>query len=103
MRHRNLERLMYEWQAVLSLRDWEIDLVLEQDEDEPDAHGTVDYDINERTATIHVRPRVKDPELVLVHELLHLIFAPFTADLTSIYEEQAIESLSKALVALKRN
>jgi len=101
MRFRTLERLMYEWQAVLSLRDWEIELILGVDEDEPEASGTVDYDIHERTATIHIRPRVNNQEVVLVHELLHIVFAPLTADTTGVLEEQAVESLSKAFVALK--
>lgn len=102
MRRRELERLMIEWQGCLRLLDWELDLLLEADEDVPTAYGTIDYDIAERSATIRIRPRQEDPELTLVHELLHLWVEPLTTVAEEFYLEQAVEALSRALVGLKR-
>ena len=91
---------MLEWQGALNLLDWDVDLLLEKDEDEPDAQATVDMELHERTATVRIKPRQPDPELLVVHELLHLTIAVAKSSKTG--EEWAVESLSKALLELKR-
>lgn len=103
MRKRDLERLLIEWQVALRLADWEIDFHVGRDPDIKDAQGTCVYDVNERTATIFVDPKSPDPELTVVHELCHLWTGPLCGRSTAkVYEEQAVESVSKTLVDLKR-
>lgn len=51
-------------------------------------------------------PWPQDQEQSLVHELLHLHFAPFRADdgtLENVAQEQAIDAIARALVELKRD
>ncbi len=55
----------------------------------------------------HKRAQPYDMEVVLVHELLHLHFAPIdnckpTDDLEEIMLERAIEHIAKALIETKR-
>jgi hypothetical protein len=103
VRKRDLERVFIEWQVALHLADWEIDFHPERDPDMKDTLGTCGYDIHERTATIHVDPKAKDPEAVAVHELLHLWLSPLCGRSTAkVYEEQAVEAITKTLIKLKR-
>lgn len=103
MRKRDLERVFIEWQVALHLADWEIDFHTERDPDMKDTLGTCGYDIHERTATIHVDPKSPDPEAVAVHELLHLWLSPLCGRSTAkVYEEQAVEAITKTLIELKR-
>lgn len=102
MRKRDLERLLIEWQVALALADWEIELRASKDPDDMDAEGTVDCELNERTATIHVNPKCPDPERTIVHELIHLWTMPIRSERTDLCEEQAVEAISRALVNLRR-
>jgi len=102
VRRRDLERLLYEWQAALGLADWEIELFTPTAEEMDGDDGGIDYFVPDRTAELRVQRGLKNQELVLVHELLHLWFATFAESRKNkLVEEQAIESISKCLVALK--
>lgn len=102
MRRRELERLLYEWQAALGLADWEIELFSPTAEEMEGDDGSIDFFVPDRTAEIRIRRGIENQELVLVHELLHLWFATFAESRRNkVVEEQAIESISKCLVALK--
>lgn len=102
-----------EWQAILKLQDWDIKLRLARYYDEPNL-GSCSWTLPKKMATIRIQeyndydPANKwerDQEITLVHELLHLHFAPFDADdgnHLGLAQEQAIHAISVALVNLAR-
>lgn len=112
----NLENLLLDcqkWQRILKLQDWDVSVVVAPADEMDEAEGLVIWDIHKRIADIKlVKPeeypidqmRPYDMEAVLVHELLHLHFAPFDAKTGSpkgVAQEQAINALARALVNLK--
>lgn len=86
-------------------RRWEMD---------PGNQAECEWNLRKRMALIKVldsadwdpsTPWPQDQEQSLVHELLHLHFAPFRADdgtPEDVAQEQAIDAIAKALVELKR-
>jgi hypothetical protein len=110
-----LDALVAEWQARLRLRDWivEIEVVRGRDMSREECAGELWVSENLRCATISLRDELDydessrpfDPEMVIVHELLHLYTRPFGLPREGpkhIAEEQMIEAVSQALVKAKR-
>lgn len=116
-----VESVQY-WQTILRLQDWNIilKLVRRHDMGVQGAIGCSDYAIDHKDCfielcapedlyTYHARfaGEETDYEITLVHELLHLHFAPFMADETkdahsNTYQELAINTLARSLVHLDR-
>jgi hypothetical protein len=110
------ERCVY-WQKVLRLQDWEVSVQVTRDRDfrGPHNQGECEWVIGTKHAAIRILDPVdyppnrmwpQDMERVLVHELLHLHFAPFdSAEAGSMEDnaqEQAIESIASGMVMLER-
>lgn len=109
-----LDELLAEWQGTLRLQDWDVEAAFRRAYDltRVDVAGECRWVLSNKTAVIRILDpcdfdpdicRPQDVERTLVHELLHLHFAPFTPIGQETYEhEQAIEAIAKALVAAKR-
>ena len=120
-----MRSLCREWQERLGLLHWHINLRIERHFNMPDnIWGNCSWTLSTLKATIKIlHPEDYDPDLeglderdmeqILVHEILHLHFAPFDetpkdsdgnfASSRGIMQEQAIEQISQALVNLKRS
>lgn len=111
-----LRQLCAEWQKILRLQDWDV-VVQVSRRDDTFGHtntGQVRYQLGLKQALIKIIDPIdyptnviypQDMETTLVHELLHLHFAPFDADddtPAGTAQEQAIEAIAKGLVSLKR-
>lgn len=112
---RELERLVRKWQPRLGLRDWTIKVELVRHyRHEAYAYGSVDHFAPKRTAEIKVvHPRDQqpddhnvelghfDPEVVVVHELLHVALWAYrgASNGSARYaaQEQAVHQLSLVL------
>lgn len=114
---RKLDDLRREWQKTLRLQDWKITSKLVtavELGEEDDAVGRNYINLNAKHANIQVLApeaadeerleRSKDVEDTLVHELIHCHFQPFWTDKEPMctLQEQAIETLTGALLQLKR-
>lgn len=112
-----LRTLCAEWQKVLRLQDWEATVTYARYWEFDGSYvGRNGYLLSSKTADIklldpldHGNPNFiekADTEVDLVHELVHLHFAPFMSDEKNspihTAQEQAIDLLAKALVSLKR-
>ena len=79
--------------------------------------GDVSYEVTKKMAHINILDPIDYPEFAmiehdmentLVHELLHLHFAPISKEFVAgdeqyqLFEEQAIESISSGLIAVER-
>lgn len=115
MTEEELQALCEVWQKRLRLQDWTVVVRIVRGRELPDgAEGQVTWVLSRREALIKVRDPIdylpegmvpEDMEANLVHELLHLYFAPFDAEddsLEEMHQEQAINAISAALVALAR-
>jgi hypothetical protein len=112
----DLKTLCAEWQRTLRLQDWDVTTRLARGREfsARERQGEVRFNLALKTAQALIIDPVDwepdaivdyDAERVLCHELLHLHTAPFSAEpdtLARAMEEQAIESIAKALVSLKR-
>jgi len=109
----DLARLLAELQRELRLQDWRIEVAyvpnLTNRAGYP-VHGLCSHLVDAKVATIHVRdpetPATSaDPsvEETLVHELVHLHFAPFSGGSSAeiAAEEQAVWALTEALHGAK--
>lgn len=111
----NPQQSCQEWQQILGLMDWDVSVkIVSYEEIEEGTEGRVDWVITNKTADIKlIKPegypfdalRPYNMEEALVHELLHLHFAPFNINtgLKAISQEQAINAIAKALVNLKKH
>ncbi|HYI94889.1 MAG TPA: hypothetical protein VEX68_15195, partial [Bryobacteraceae bacterium] len=102
------------WQRRLAMEDWKIETRIVRLRDLP--KGTVAniyWSLPRRTATIKVLDPidstlarseiVRDTELSVVHELVHLSMAKLPLDSTNTeLEEEAVKKLSTALLALDK-
>ena len=100
----NLTKMASKWQKILRLQDWEvtIDFYRAREFSNSDALGECTFNINSREGFIKIlNPTDYDGEYnlewIVVHELLHLHFADWTAK--NNYEcpvsgEQAIDSIA---------
>lgn len=113
-----LQQKCTEWQQRLRLQDWEVQIVIRRERDFAVANrsGEVDWTLSKKMAVIRILDQAdygpgimvpQDMENDLVHELLHLLFAPFSGKLDEdsleyTTMEQAINTLSAAMVELER-
>lgn len=94
------------WQQKLRLQDWDVSIQLVRQYEIPGCFGDCTYAVQTKSAKIRlvvqddVDPEAPFPELehTLVHELLHLHFAPFWDDSRMVELEQAINLIAGALV-----
>jgi hypothetical protein len=112
----HLNMLKEYWQEKLKLQAWDIKVMVCRDKElySSKSDGEIWQDIQSVRATIKLMdpidanpnaPFPYDMEEVLVHELLHLIFAPFEPKEKSLkhdFWERAIERMAHTLVGLKR-
>jgi len=104
------ERIRY-WQRVLRLQDWEVDFDINRFYEMNIANrAEVHWDLNHKMARIDIRPpadvvpssrKYTKYDAIIVHELLHLHFAPLDkwpkGSTENILLEQAIEAIAQAL------
>jgi hypothetical protein len=110
------ERCTY-WQKVLRLQDWEVFVFVSRERNflSPKSQGECEWVIGTKHASIRILDPAdyppnesfpQDMERILVHELLHLHFAPFdnseVGSMEDNAQEQAIESIASGLVLLER-
>lgn len=111
------ERL-WVWQKRLNLADWQVSLAMARTSDlRPRTLGNIHWDLAKKTAMIHVmdpsdyrmpfHAMLDDMEFTVVHELIHLGFAPVLADLQRTdanrrEEEHAVNHMADALLTLER-
>jgi hypothetical protein len=109
-----LERAGAYWQKALRLQDWDVKHVIARARDMGTAVADCDYMESLKRATIRVMDPIdnntiperwpRDMEADLLHEILHLHFAPYypresaANDPTRIAMEQAIDLISLALL-----
>lgn len=112
------ERL-WVWQRRLNLEEWNISVVLSRATDlKPKTLGNIHWDLEKKTATIRVldpadyrlpfKEMLQDMEFTVVHELIHLNFAPVVSDFQRSEanrreEEHAVNHMADALLKLDRN
>jgi len=112
----NLDQLCAEWQEILGLQNWDVVAKIVRFYDlDGRVHGQCSWTLAKREALIKILdPDDYDPdfafphdvEKILVYELLHLHFAPFSVGSDTpegIAQEQAVGAIANALVKLKRN
>jgi hypothetical protein len=113
----DLQTLCAEWQKTLRLQDWDVKvrIVRRSQFRISDAQGECEWLLPKKTALIHIVDPIdyppnsvweQDMERTLVHELLHCHMAGFDdfeyGSPKDVAVEQAVESIAKALVSLKR-
>ena len=109
--HKDLEF----WKPILGVQDWEVVLKkVRHDQLDKESQGNVSIQAYSKKAVIRLLDEIDvtsewdfpiDHEKTLVHELLHLHFAPFNIKSDTpeeMYEEQAVHKLAKGLVTLRR-
>jgi len=112
------ERL-WVWQKRLNLQDWNVNVVMSRTGDlKPKTLGNIHWDLEKKTATIRVldpadyklpfKEMLQDMEFTVVHELIHLNFAPVTSefnrsDANRREEEHAVNHMADALLKLDRS
>jgi hypothetical protein len=112
-----LDEVCAEWQKTLRLQDWKVKVNIRRQNEMSinNVAGEVDWTLTLKQANINILDKVdyppdlmtpQDQEQVLVHELLHLHFAPFDDfDRDSkeyVLMEQAIDLIACGLVDAKR-
>lgn len=112
-----MEQSLQDWQKELRLMDWEISIAIKPAHKmfSQNVQASIEWQLAEKTAMIHIlHPddypdglvRDQDQEISLVHELIHLHYAPFeeTEDGTLAHDmmELSIDTISHTLVRLKR-
>lgn len=104
----NLAAWLPKWQHILRLRDWNVVAHVVPKSEVPDCRGDVEHSVGTKSAMIRIGDNLTVGEAaeVLVHELLHLHFAPFEAKVNGsaedIAQEQAIQLIAEALVSQRR-
>ena len=106
-----------EWQRILRLQDWDVIVTVERASNMrvSEVNGECEWTLQTKQARIRILDPIdypdnikwpQDMEQTLVHELLHLHFAPFDRfdreSLEHVTMEQAIDLIAGALVNLKR-
>jgi len=111
------ERL-WVWQKRLNLQDWRISVMMSRSTElKPKTLGNIHWDLDKKTAVIRVldpadyhlgfREMLDDMEFTVVHELIHLGFAPVVSDLQRSdanrrEEEYSVNNMTEALLKLAR-
>jgi hypothetical protein len=109
------EKALAEWQKRLKLEHWEVmvEIVRSDGMSKLDNSGEIDYQQQTGYASIRLLDHIDwpskfphDMEKILVHELLHLHFAPFEPEEESLQFtlwERANELLARVIVNEHRN
>lgn len=110
--YKTLAKSVAEWQEILQLNDWLIQVCLTDDVDD-NSHGVCDMVYDNKTAVIKIQktkeysPFKRPDEIILVHELLHCKF-PILYDehdvdqvIRSKLQHQVLEEMAKALIMTK--
>lgn len=108
-----LQALCHEWQEVLGLRDWDIDVVFWRGYDMGKNQGHVSWNFAARQTRVSLLDpgdypkdviRPYDMERTLVHELLHVVFTQVdgTKGITGLLFEQGLDAVVAGLMTLKR-
>jgi hypothetical protein len=106
------------WQRRLNLEDWNLSVVVARaSELKPKTLGNIHWDLDKKTAVIRVLDpadyklpypeMLQDMEFTVVHELIHLNFAPVLSDLQRSdanrrEEEHAVNHMAEALLKLDK-
>lgn len=106
------------WQKRLNLEEWNVTVAMTRAADlKPKTLGNIHWDLEKKTAVIRVldpadyhmplADMLRDMEFTVVHELIHLGFAPVLADLQRTdanrrEEEHAVNHMADALLKLDR-
>jgi hypothetical protein len=106
------------WQKRLNLEDWNISVVMARSTElKPKTLGNIHWDLDKKTAVIRVldpadyklpyKEMLQDMEFTVVHELIHLNFAPVVSDFQRSdanrrEEEHAVNHMATALLELDR-
>lgn len=108
-----LRQKCLEWQRRLRLQDWIVKVRMCRQHELPvGSLAHVHYVVEKKMATVRITDPADYPpdsmfpydmENSLVHELLHLHFAPLTGDESSVEEEQAIECITSGLLTALRS
>ncbi len=112
---KQLDGLLRKWQKKLRLQDWELDILYVDPVQfsKEGSCGEIRAHVNRKLGVIGIgRPDLmleKDPDYcnheiedTIIHELLHLHlnpFSPFDDDLGMLAVEQAIEAISRVILA----
>lgn len=113
MRYENQKELnaaLRLWKKRLKLLDWDIEACFSHPKDMNGALGRININLMRKCAAIeldHKAPSYECDEHVLVHELLHCHFQPFspTNDDSLEYEmwEQCVDQMATCFVSLARS
>jgi hypothetical protein len=90
------------WQDLLSLQDWRVSTSCARIPASEEAIGLSWPNPWTRQTVMTVDPSASDPELIVLHELLHAIFDTACTAKSELVEEQLTVSLSELLRRLER-
>lgn len=109
-----MRRLLVEWQRLLRLQDWDIELNFVHHHNlSRGGFGEIDWTLEKKIATINMvylkevsKALEYNPEKTLVHELLHLRFSIVCRTKEGSIEdgihEAAVDQVARALVKLRK-
>jgi hypothetical protein len=111
-----LNKLTLDWKKLLGISDWETNVILSRENKMPvKGAACCQYCFDRKTADVYILDSIdyedfpkwpQDMEQSLVHELLHLRFAPWDKKckkgLELSWMEQTVDALAKAFVIVKR-
>jgi hypothetical protein len=113
-----VEKLWF-WQTRLTLREWNVSVIFARKSDlKPKTLGNIHWDNDKKTAIIRVldpadyrmpfQDMLQDMEFTVVHELIHLEFAPALSqfsrsDASRRDEEHAVNHVAAALIKLQHD
>lgn len=109
-----LNALCTKWQRILRLQDWDVKILFARGFDlTAGKQGTIEWVSKKKSAFVKIldpqdyEPAIRwpqDVEKTVVHELLHLHYAPIddTEGLREMILEQAVECIATALISLDR-
>lgn len=105
-----LQELCAYWQKILRLQDWLVNIRYMRQWELADS-GRVRGSLRLKTAKVDIlHPDDYSPTTdveneitdTVIHELMHLHFKPFATDSNEVFEEQAVASITSALLTLYR-
>ena len=111
MANRYIHDILPYWQKRLQLQDWNVYILLSRPTDlRPGTLGNIHWDTEKKSATIRVMDAsgytsdvtamLKDMQVTVVHELVHLELASLpVSDADRSNQEYAIDHLTDALLA----
>lgn len=103
MRKRQLETLAAKWTRRLRIQNWRIRIRRVYVAGWPDTEGDCELEHYTREAVVTVDPRSKQPERIMLHELVHLATSPLvSAGVPEQVEEPVVWSLTDAFLDTER-